>query len=224
MADSHAPKEMAVHCPQCDSVGVSSPRGFLTYYEPHEGPPERWTLLSCPQGHPLLVLQNQYSGDITFDEDKPYRMYPPQDRRLSDLVPSELRESHDATQSPSTQFTDLLSRQVTTPASPVRRSGGRFREWCMCAQGHHKPHAGPRWGGDVPWRATVAPRVTPARRSPIACRSRLAKLSWPRRRRGQNLRGRPSPIMASVARTDHPVTWWASRPAPRQAVGRRGHR
>lgn len=95
MADSHAPKEMAVHCPQCDSVGVSSPRGFLTYYEPHEGPPERWTLLSCPQGHPLLVLQNQYSGDITFDEDKPYRMYPPQDRRLSDLVPSELRESHD---------------------------------------------------------------------------------------------------------------------------------
>jgi hypothetical protein len=64
MPDAHAPKEMAVHCPQCDAVGVCTPRGFTTYYEPAEGPPERWTLLKCPHGHALLVLQNEY-GEAT---------------------------------------------------------------------------------------------------------------------------------------------------------------
>jgi len=85
---------MALLCPTCDSVGVCEPRGFSIFYDPREGLPERWTLLQCPQGHAILVLQNQY-GPMSFDDDDPFRMYPPQDRRLSDLIPSGLRATHD---------------------------------------------------------------------------------------------------------------------------------
>jgi hypothetical protein len=95
MPDANAPKDMAVHCPECDAVGVCQPCGFSTYYEPAEGPPERWTLLKCPRGHALLVVQNEYGGGRRFDDDEPYRMYPPQDRRLSEEIPVELRTAHD---------------------------------------------------------------------------------------------------------------------------------
>ena len=94
MSDTHAPKEVAVHCPSCDAVDVCKPCGYTIRYEPHEGPPERWTLLKCRRGHALLVLQNQYSP-MDFDDDTPYRMYPPQERRLSELIPRELRTTHD---------------------------------------------------------------------------------------------------------------------------------
>lgn len=89
-----APQAMAVHCPTCDSVDVCKPRGHSTFYDPREGPPERWTLLQCSEGHALLVVQCEYSG-MTFDDDTPYRMYPPQERRLSDQIPQELRSAHD---------------------------------------------------------------------------------------------------------------------------------
>ena len=95
MSELHSPRAMAVHCPDCDTVGVCDPQGFIVRYEPSEGPPERWSLLRCPNGHPLLVLQNEYGPDLRFDEDSPYRVYPPQDRRLSDVVPEELRAVHE---------------------------------------------------------------------------------------------------------------------------------
>lgn len=94
MSDKNTPQSMAVHCPTCDSVGVCVPCGFTTFNDPKSGPPERWTLLSCPQGHPLLVLQEGFS-DLGFDDDEPYRMYPPQNRRLSEQIPKELRNAHD---------------------------------------------------------------------------------------------------------------------------------
>ena len=86
---------MAVQCPRCDAPGVCKTRGTFERYDPDDGPPERWSLLSCPQGHPMLVVQNQYYPDMPFDEDTPYRVYPAQDRQLSDLVPEELRLAHE---------------------------------------------------------------------------------------------------------------------------------
>jgi Domain of unknown function (DUF4145) len=92
--DTHEPKAMALHCPDCDQIGVCEPRGFLVRHDPRDGPPERWTLLQCPNGHPLLVLQNDYGPELGFDDDSPYRIFPPQDRRLSGLIPEELRAAH----------------------------------------------------------------------------------------------------------------------------------
>ncbi len=95
MADDHAPSEMAVHCPTCDGPVIGRPHGYTTAYDPQNGPPERWTLLQCPEGHTMLVLQEEYGGGMKFDDDTPYRIYPPQDRRLSNDIPEPLREAHD---------------------------------------------------------------------------------------------------------------------------------
>lgn len=92
--DPHAPKPMAIVCPDCDAPVLGEPRGYMTRYEPQEGPPERWTLLQCPRYHPLLALQEQWSGQ-EFDDDPPGRMYPPRERFLSQEIPAELREAHD---------------------------------------------------------------------------------------------------------------------------------
>lgn len=94
MADDHSPSEMAVHCPTCDGPVIGKPHGYTTAYDPQSGPPERWTLLQCPKGHTMLVLQEEYTG-MEFDDDNPYRMYPPQDRRLSNDIPQPLRMAHD---------------------------------------------------------------------------------------------------------------------------------
>lgn len=85
---------MAVHCAECDRVVLGTPKGHTYYYKPDEGPPERWTLLACPIGHPLLVLQLEFSSQ-TFDDDDPWRAYPPQDRDLSSEIPNVLREAHE---------------------------------------------------------------------------------------------------------------------------------
>src|SRR5690349_9034039 len=58
----HSPKPMLIDCQECDQPVIGKPRGHLFYYEPEEGPPERWTLLACQEkGHPILVIQNKYS-------------------------------------------------------------------------------------------------------------------------------------------------------------------
>lgn len=95
MPDANEPKPMAVHCPNCDAVTIGQPRGFTTYSEPSEGPPQRWSLLRCPRGHPLLVLQEEYGGGSRFNDDEPFRVYPPEDRPLSHEVPQALREAHE---------------------------------------------------------------------------------------------------------------------------------
>ena len=94
MPDAHQPNSMAVHCPQCDATTIGAPKGFLVRAEPSEGPPERWTLLRCPEGHPLVVLQNEFSGQ-RFNDDEPFRVYPPQARQLDAAIPAELREAHE---------------------------------------------------------------------------------------------------------------------------------
>ena len=93
--DANEPKPMAVHCPSCDATTIGQPRGFTVYAEPSEGPPERWTLLRCPRGHPLLVVQSDFGSAHRFDDDAPLRAYPPQERALSREIPSPLREAHD---------------------------------------------------------------------------------------------------------------------------------
>lgn len=94
MPRTNEPGAMAVDCPACDAKVVCQPKGHTFYDDPEEGPPERWTLVVCPKHHPLLVVQNEYAG-IDFDDEDPYRMYPPQDRHLSVLIPRDLREAHD---------------------------------------------------------------------------------------------------------------------------------
>jgi hypothetical protein len=87
---------MSVECPEFDAHVVGRPKGFVTYYEPSEGPPARWTLLSCDRmGHPLLVVQEELATGMAFEEDAPHRVFPPQDRRLSNLIPRELRNAHE---------------------------------------------------------------------------------------------------------------------------------
>lgn len=95
MADDHAPSEMAVLCPACDGPVIGKPHGHTTSWDPDNGPPERFTLLQCPKGHTVLVLQEEYGSGHRFDDDTPYRIYPPQDRRLSNDIPEPLREAHD---------------------------------------------------------------------------------------------------------------------------------
>ena len=94
VTDEDAPGQMAVVCPHCEGPIIATPHGYTLSYDPAEGPPERWTLLQCPSGHTLLVLQNEYSG-LTFDDDDPFRVYPPQDRQLSDEIPEPLRLTHE---------------------------------------------------------------------------------------------------------------------------------
>lgn len=85
------PKPILVECDRCESVVLSEIRGQSEYYDPEDGPPERWSFVVCiPAQHPMLVLQNEYYG-IPFDEDIPWRAYPPQDRVLSAEIPAALR-------------------------------------------------------------------------------------------------------------------------------------
>jgi hypothetical protein len=86
MTDDHAPGPMAIICPDCDAPVLCRPHGY-TLGQDEDGPPERWTLLQCPNYHTLLVLQNEYGGGHKFDDDEPYRMYPPQDLHLSNEIP-----------------------------------------------------------------------------------------------------------------------------------------
>ena len=95
MTDPYQPEAMAVHCPACDATQVCRPRGFVLYDEPSEGPPERFSLMQCPQGHPLLVVQTDYGPNSRFEDDQPFRLYPPEDRQLSVEIPKALREAHD---------------------------------------------------------------------------------------------------------------------------------
>jgi Domain of unknown function (DUF4145) len=95
-ASDNAPDVMSIDCPDCDAHVIAEPKGYVTYYEPREGPPGRWTLLACREkGHPLLVVQDELAPGMSFDEDKPHRVYPAQDRRLSTVIPSELRSTHE---------------------------------------------------------------------------------------------------------------------------------
>jgi hypothetical protein len=95
MPDEDAPKDMAVLCPRCDATVIGKPHGYTIDRNPENGPPNRFTLLQCPRAHTMLVIHEEYGGNTRFDDDPPYRMYPPQDRRLSNEIPERLRSAHD---------------------------------------------------------------------------------------------------------------------------------
>jgi hypothetical protein len=87
---------MSVDCPRCEAHVVGQPHGYTITSDPRDGLPARWTLLTCEkEGHPLLVVQEELAPGMKFEEDSPHRVYPPQDRRLSNLIPRELRNAHE---------------------------------------------------------------------------------------------------------------------------------
>jgi len=93
--NDHTPSSMSVECPRCDAYIVGEPQGYLVYYDPQDGLPERWTLLACSRkGHPLLVVQEEFASGIPFEEDRPHRVWPSEGRDLSNLIPRELRKFH----------------------------------------------------------------------------------------------------------------------------------
>ncbi len=95
MVTNHGPSKMAVHCPTCDNTSVCEPHGYTIYDEPSEGPAARYSLMQCPRGHTLLVLQEEFGLGLRFDDDEPLRVYPAQARPLSNEVPAPLRAAHD---------------------------------------------------------------------------------------------------------------------------------
>lgn len=98
MSDGSGEKEpvpVAIDCPVCDRPVIAEPVGFTYFQEDRGGIPERWTLLRCPEWHPMLVVQNLYAGIESFNEDPPYRVHPPQDRHLSRDIPQTLRDAHE---------------------------------------------------------------------------------------------------------------------------------
>jgi hypothetical protein len=97
-------RSRVVECPQCGKAVIAEPKGFVVSGNDPDDDPlvERWTLFACEKQHPILMVESevfsQWGSDgvevADFDDD-PYRMYPPQDRVLSDEIPIELRQVHD---------------------------------------------------------------------------------------------------------------------------------
>lgn len=89
------PDVMAVNCDRCERVVMATTHGYTIFQEGGGGLFERYTLMSCkPKNHPLLVMQEDFMSPNNFDDDEPYRMYPPQDRHLSTQIPRSLRSTH----------------------------------------------------------------------------------------------------------------------------------
>lgn len=95
MVTSPEPTQVVLVCPACDASILGTPKGYYIQREPHGGLNERWTLYSCPQGHPMLVVQDDLLGDGLFDFDLPVRKFPEQNRALSDAIPDELQTAHE---------------------------------------------------------------------------------------------------------------------------------
>jgi hypothetical protein len=88
--------QMPVSCPHCEEAVLATVVGEIEYYDPEEGPPARYSLVQCSRkGHAILVQQEDYGPGAGFDEDRPYRLYPPQHRIIDPAVPNPLREEHD---------------------------------------------------------------------------------------------------------------------------------
>lgn len=96
-------RSRALECPTCEAAVIAEPKGFVvTGTDLFEHDIARWTLYACEKQHPILTLEDALGaesegGDYTnidFDDD-PYRVYPPQDRVLSNEIPAQLRQIHE---------------------------------------------------------------------------------------------------------------------------------
>jgi hypothetical protein len=98
-------RSRALECPECGKAVIAEPKGFVVSgvnSEDDPGEVERWTLFACEKHHPILMVESAVEdyweaggvAEAYFDDD-PYRMYPAQDRVLSDEIPVELRRVHD---------------------------------------------------------------------------------------------------------------------------------
>jgi len=95
----------ALECPMCETAVIAEPKGFVVTgvdWEPGK-PISRWTLYACEKQHPILTFEDDLGFEATdeaiivsidFDDD-PYRVYPPQDRILSNEIPTQLRQIHE---------------------------------------------------------------------------------------------------------------------------------
>lgn len=84
-------KTLAVVCPECADAVAAIAHGTSTFYEPSVGPPALWTFCSCPRcDSKMLFIQEDFGEGW----DDPWRVFPPQARRMSDAVPSGLSSDH----------------------------------------------------------------------------------------------------------------------------------
>jgi hypothetical protein len=93
----------AFECPGCEAAVIAEPKGFVvTGTDPKfTGLAARWTLYACEKEHPILAVEDGFGeGDeegyeVMHFDDEPYRVYPPQDRILSNEIPAQLRQIHE---------------------------------------------------------------------------------------------------------------------------------
>lgn len=86
---------MLLECKHCSAtVDAKEIATHLDCVPYEEDMPGKWTLAVCPRCTlPLLAVQCDY-GD-GFDADTPWRVYPPQDRKLGSAVPKSIRSAFD---------------------------------------------------------------------------------------------------------------------------------
>lgn len=89
---------MILECKQCsanvDAKVIATYEDGGTYAEEgyQEEPPGKWTLAHCPRCRlPMLVVQSDNGRG--FDEDAPYRVFPPRDRQLAWTVPESIKKA-----------------------------------------------------------------------------------------------------------------------------------
>jgi hypothetical protein len=90
--------QILAECGMCEKPAIGLTRGFiLDAGDFTEGiPGNRWILLECENRHPILIHQSDWSDDPQeWHWDDPSRVYPPEDRQLSSLIPEQLRQVHE---------------------------------------------------------------------------------------------------------------------------------
>jgi len=102
---SPEPRSRAVECPECGKAVIAEPKGFVfTRNDPDDDLAiYRWTLFACEEmQHPILTIETVYFSkwgpngvEVATFGDEVYRLYPPQDRVMSNEIPGELRRVHD---------------------------------------------------------------------------------------------------------------------------------
>ena len=83
---------MLVECKFCEAVVDGDELHSYEVYNPEQGPPVKYSFLRCPKCEdPFLVLQENYGNG--WDND-PYRIYPPQDKRVNPSFPEPIKNAY----------------------------------------------------------------------------------------------------------------------------------
>lgn len=122
------PGPMVVECPACGKPVNAKPLGH-TYARGDGAARRRWTLYACEDfGHPLVYMDSQ-AWKESFNPDEMVRVYPPQDRALSEQIPRGLREAHDEARkcfrSTAYAATVVMSLRVVEGACKIQGVSGK---------------------------------------------------------------------------------------------------